>query len=294
MLPRGRVFDTLHAHFRFPGPPSSSDAQSTREVNPPPTTSATTCWFRAPRTRTTTTTCHKNSRMARSPRPTRPRPRPRRTALVWGCQAMAQWGTEILIVSRLTAGNEKNSGFRSWQLLRQRDSCGDGNLSTGRIGWMERKWKESKQRASILPGPAVPGCCLISLHFLWLSTPSALYNNKPLSLENSPFFSFSGWRVECTQEIHLFIQFNAINGAEEYWWTEILRNTTDKKTWDALNTVLNFNFLDLRRQTPSMEKALEARRPQPVSAQAAAAGAGTSRRHRVTTPRNISRKLNSR
>ena len=28
-----------------------------------------------------------------------------------------------------------------------------------------RKWKESKQQSSMLPGPAVLGCCLISFHF---------------------------------------------------------------------------------------------------------------------------------
>jgi len=40
--------------------------------------------------------------------------------------------------------------------------------TTGRIGWMSpRKWKEAKQQPSMLPGPAVPGCCLISFHFLW-------------------------------------------------------------------------------------------------------------------------------
>ena len=40
--------------------------------------------------------------------------------------------------------------------------------STGRMGWMaHRKWKESKHQPSMLPGPAVPGCCLISFHFLW-------------------------------------------------------------------------------------------------------------------------------
>ena len=30
-----------------------------------------------------------------------------------------------------------------------------------------RKWKESKQQPSMLPGPAVPGCCLVSFHILW-------------------------------------------------------------------------------------------------------------------------------
>ena len=30
-----------------------------------------------------------------------------------------------------------------------------------------RKWKESKQLPSMLPGTAAPGCCLVSFHFLW-------------------------------------------------------------------------------------------------------------------------------
>ena len=30
-----------------------------------------------------------------------------------------------------------------------------------------RKWRETKQEPSMLPGPAVPGCSLVSFHFLW-------------------------------------------------------------------------------------------------------------------------------
>ena len=30
-----------------------------------------------------------------------------------------------------------------------------------------RKWKETNQQTSMLPGPAVPGCCLVSFRFLW-------------------------------------------------------------------------------------------------------------------------------
>ena len=30
-----------------------------------------------------------------------------------------------------------------------------------------RKWKETNQQPSMLPGPAVPGCSLVSFHFLW-------------------------------------------------------------------------------------------------------------------------------
>ena len=36
------------------------------------------------------------------------------------------------------------------------------------MGWMaHRKLEEVKQEPSMLPGPAVPGSCLISFHFLW-------------------------------------------------------------------------------------------------------------------------------
>ena len=31
-----------------------------------------------------------------------------------------------------------------------------------------RKWKETKQQLSLLPGPAVPGCSLVSFHFLFM------------------------------------------------------------------------------------------------------------------------------
>ena len=31
----------------------------------------------------------------------------------------------------------------------------------------QRKWREIKQQPSMLPGPAVPGCSLVSFHFLW-------------------------------------------------------------------------------------------------------------------------------
>ena len=41
------------------------------------------------------------------------------------------------------------------------------------------KWKETKQQLSMLPGPAEPGCCLVSFHFLWaiLSTSTVYQSN---------------------------------------------------------------------------------------------------------------------
>ena len=47
-----------------------------------------------------------------------------------------------------------------------------------------RKWKETKQQPRMLSGPAVPGCCLVSLHIPRdiLSTSTVL----PASKEGSP------------------------------------------------------------------------------------------------------------
>ena len=55
---------------------------------------------------------------------------------------------------------DPTSSFKIWTQ--------NSGMSAGRMGWMaHRKWIESKQQSSMLPGPAVPGCCLISFHFLW-------------------------------------------------------------------------------------------------------------------------------
>ena len=43
---------------------------------------------------------------------------------------------------------------------------------TGRMGWMaQRKWIEIKQQPIMLPGPAVPGSCLVSFYFRWAIHP---------------------------------------------------------------------------------------------------------------------------
>ena len=41
---------------------------------------------------------------------------------------------------------------------------------------LRRQWEKIKQQPSMLPCPAVPGCCLVSFHFLWgkLSTRTVL------------------------------------------------------------------------------------------------------------------------
>ena len=56
---------------------------------------------------------------------------------------------------------------------------------TGRMGWMaNRKWRETKQQPSMLPGPAVPGCCLVSFHFLWAILCPQAVSEKSIKAKN--------------------------------------------------------------------------------------------------------------
>ena len=60
-----------------------------------------------------------------------------------------------------------------------------------------RKWKETKQLPSILPGPAVPGCCLVYFHFLWaIQCPQAVHACKKSKMFN-PFRILSLSRRNC-------------------------------------------------------------------------------------------------
>ena len=64
-----------------------------------------------------------------------------------------------------------------------------------------RKWIETKQQPSMLPGPAVPGCCLVSSHFLWgkLST-------RTVQLL---FATLTGWYTQdCVVTISSFLPTN--------------------------------------------------------------------------------------
>ena len=54
----------------------------------------------------------------------------------------------------------------SWLRGTSSRCCDQVLYCTGRMVWMaHRKWKESQQQPSMLPGPAVPGSCLASFHF---------------------------------------------------------------------------------------------------------------------------------
>ena len=48
-----------------------------------------------------------------------------------------------------------------------------------------RKWKEIMQQPSMLPGPAVPGSCFASFHFLW-----AIHPIRPVHMMSTKFSDF--------------------------------------------------------------------------------------------------------
>ena len=43
-----------------------------------------------------------------------------------------------------------------------------------------RKWEDIKQQPSILPGPAVPGGCLVSFHILWAILSTSTVQRSPI------------------------------------------------------------------------------------------------------------------
>ena len=62
-----------------------------------------------------------------------------------------------------------------------------------------RKWKETKQQPSMVSGPAVPGCCLVSFHFLWaILCPQAVL--RPFSASLASCWAAEG-RGEATKSI---------------------------------------------------------------------------------------------
>ena len=65
-----------------------------------------------------------------------------------------------------------------------------------------RKWKETKQLPSLLPGPAVPGCSLISFLFLWtILCPQAVSYNLLLSMAINGIIS-SIYRIQFNAPYH--------------------------------------------------------------------------------------------
>ena len=66
-------------------------------------------------------------------------------------------------------------------------------LCTGWIEWMShRKQRETKQQPSMLPGPAVPGCCLGSFRFL-----CNIHSSHSIRSIRNLAFSFSSLAPRC-------------------------------------------------------------------------------------------------
>ena len=68
----------------------------------------------------------------------------------------------------------------SFELLTESTACGRGHRMA------HRKWKDTKLQPSMLPGPAVPGCSLVSFHFLWaILYPQAVVVSEKLHIFHS-------------------------------------------------------------------------------------------------------------
>ena len=73
------------------------------------------------------------------------------------------------------------------------------------LSMAHRKWKEFKQQPSMFPGSDVPGCCLVSFHFLWaiLCTSTVLPLNKdPHFVDNSLKGAFYIRLLQPTSSLH--------------------------------------------------------------------------------------------
>ena len=106
------------------------------------------------------------------------------------------------------------------------------------MGWVaHRKWKEIKQVPSMLPGTAVPGCSLVSFHFLWaILCPQAV---QCIADNGSAVLSNEGW----TSKRVLLSRYCQIGLARN--WI-IIRNALYKHWYGIPSTVDNFQFLPLR------------------------------------------------
>ena len=58
-------------------------------------------------------------------------------------------------------------GFGGLKLKSPEQGDDSVNITVLVLKMAHRKWKEFKQQPSTLPGPAVPGGCLVSFHILW-------------------------------------------------------------------------------------------------------------------------------
>ena len=83
------------------------------------------------------------------------------------------------------------------------------------------KWTETKQLPNMLPGPAAPGCCLLSFQILWaiLSTGTVLINKTPNG--GSRFSDFS------LQKFHFQLSVDEISRNCVYTGYRLVRGAWD-------------------------------------------------------------------
>ena len=62
-----------------------------------------------------------------------------------------------------------------------------------------RKWKETKQQPSMLPGPAVPGCCLVSFYFLCPHMVDTVQDLQEIPTENLNFCGTTSSKIAASK-----------------------------------------------------------------------------------------------
>ena len=60
-----------------------------------------------------------------------------------------------------------------------------------------RKWKETKKQPSMLPGPVVAGCCLVSFHFPW-----AILCPRAVQTRHDPPLFQLGYHLPASTQVH--------------------------------------------------------------------------------------------
>ena len=98
------------------------------------------------------------------------------------------WGWSGAVRAAGDARQHQSNEFWRQSNMKQNWAWIIGNYTACGHRMAHRKWKETKQQPSMLPGPAVPGCSLVSFHFLWaILCPQDL---RPLF--GRPFFTLKG------------------------------------------------------------------------------------------------------
>ena len=130
-----------------------------------------------------------------------------------------------------------------------------------------RKWKEIKQQPSMLPGPAVPGCCSVSFHILWaiLSTSTVQAQNLMVKMETFVGLCrlFRNMLTSGENHTHINILFRIVTKQwkKEQVWPFFGCCTSDSQTDEGRHQLYNnnccccllfFPLLDIKWTHPSL------------------------------------------